>query len=341
MKLTSWKAKNLSLAGRITLAKSVIQSTPIYPMMSGEVPNACLKDIQKIQRGFVWGQYDDQRRVHLVNWNTVTLPKSLGGLGLRDLSIMNQACLLKMCWAIRVGENSLWSGVSLGKYGRNFHTDGRVVSKGSDSNLWRHMVHLWDGMKSMEYWSIGNGQSTHFWNDSWVEPGLRLIEFAAGIPSDIEEARVCDMVNDSGQWTCVKLGDSWPMDMKLKINAVLPLEAGNGLDKVLWAETADGIFTVKSSYEALYRFKFDLQDGIWKRIWRMGVPERIRTFIWLVKHERLLTNKRNSKMGLVRPYCGHCIMEVETIIHVLRDCPKAVEVWHHLVRREVRSLFFL
>lgn len=54
-KLTSWKAKNLSYAGRLTLAKSVMEAIPIYPMMSGAIPPACLKEIEKIQRGFVLG----------------------------------------------------------------------------------------------------------------------------------------------------------------------------------------------------------------------------------------------------------------------------------------------
>jgi hypothetical protein len=31
-KLTNWKAKNLSFAGRVTLAKSVIEAIPIYPI---------------------------------------------------------------------------------------------------------------------------------------------------------------------------------------------------------------------------------------------------------------------------------------------------------------------
>lgn len=31
-KLTSWKAKNLSLAGRATLAKSVIEAIPVFPI---------------------------------------------------------------------------------------------------------------------------------------------------------------------------------------------------------------------------------------------------------------------------------------------------------------------
>lgn len=65
-RLTSWKANNLSFAGRLTLAKAVIEAIPQYPMMSGALPSTCLKEIQKIQRGFIWGQYDEQRKIHHV-----------------------------------------------------------------------------------------------------------------------------------------------------------------------------------------------------------------------------------------------------------------------------------
>jgi hypothetical protein len=54
-KLASWKASQLSFAGRVTLAKSVIEAVPIYPMMSSKIPKSCLEDIQKMQRQFIWG----------------------------------------------------------------------------------------------------------------------------------------------------------------------------------------------------------------------------------------------------------------------------------------------
>ncbi|PNY07166.1 ribonuclease H [Trifolium pratense] len=41
--------------GRITLAKSVIEAIPVFPMMSAVIPKACPNDIQKILRGFIWG----------------------------------------------------------------------------------------------------------------------------------------------------------------------------------------------------------------------------------------------------------------------------------------------
>jgi hypothetical protein len=96
-RLAGWKAKQLSLAGRITLAKSVIQAIPIYPMMSLPIPNSCLNEIEKIQRAFIWGDTEDKRKAHMVGWETITKPKCSGGLGFRKLQCMNKACLMKMC----------------------------------------------------------------------------------------------------------------------------------------------------------------------------------------------------------------------------------------------------
>jgi hypothetical protein len=48
VKLAAWKANQLSLAGRLTLAKSVIEAVPTYPMMSSRIPKTCLDEIQRL-----------------------------------------------------------------------------------------------------------------------------------------------------------------------------------------------------------------------------------------------------------------------------------------------------
>lgn len=35
-----------------------------------------------------------------------------------------------------------------------------------------------------------------------------------------------------------------------------------------------------------------------------------------------------------------CTVEVESVLHVFRDCPTVVMVWSHLVKFEYRSNFF-
>ncbi|PNX94786.1 ribonuclease H [Trifolium pratense] len=65
VRLAGWKAKQLSLAGRITLAKSIIQAIPIYPMMTTPIPTSVLKEIEKVQRAFIWGDTEEKRKAHI------------------------------------------------------------------------------------------------------------------------------------------------------------------------------------------------------------------------------------------------------------------------------------
>lgn len=85
-KLSSWKARNLSFAGRVTLAKSVIEVIHIYPMMTNLLPKSCIQEIQNIQRGFIWGDTNSNRKYHAVSWDTMMKGKW-------DINIMNQTAL--------------------------------------------------------------------------------------------------------------------------------------------------------------------------------------------------------------------------------------------------------
>jgi hypothetical protein len=52
-KLSRWKQQCLSLAGRITLSKSVISSIPYYHMQYAKLPKTICDEIEKIQHGFL------------------------------------------------------------------------------------------------------------------------------------------------------------------------------------------------------------------------------------------------------------------------------------------------
>jgi hypothetical protein len=136
-RLAGWKAKQLSLAGRITVAKSVIQAIPIYPMMSMPIPKSCLKEIEKVQRAFIRGDTDDKRKSHMVGWDIITQPKDCGGHGLKKLETMNKACLMKLGWSLMSNEYSLWGQVLLGKYGRWSWSQGVITATTNDSPLWK------------------------------------------------------------------------------------------------------------------------------------------------------------------------------------------------------------
>lgn len=73
-------------------------------MITTSIPKACLHEIKKLYLSFIWGDSEEHRKVHLVKWDVITLPKFLGGLGIRRLNVMNNACILKFNWVIHNNE---------------------------------------------------------------------------------------------------------------------------------------------------------------------------------------------------------------------------------------------
>ncbi|XP_058726914.1 uncharacterized protein LOC131598313 [Vicia villosa] len=111
-KLNSWKRNCLSLAGRITLAKSVIQAIPLYSVMTNMIPKSRIDDIHKLQRKFIWGDNNDKKRIHAIGWDTLTKLKELGG------------ALVSSFEKKISGSN----GMSIGR------------AKGTDSSIWRDIT---------------------------------------------------------------------------------------------------------------------------------------------------------------------------------------------------------
>ncbi|XP_061342523.1 uncharacterized protein LOC133288720 [Gastrolobium bilobum] len=95
-RLSSWSQASLSLAGRITLAKAVLEALPAYIMQTTDVPISICKEVEKLTRGFIWGSSPNNRKVHLVNWENVCRMKEDGGLGLRNQRLINKAYAMKI-----------------------------------------------------------------------------------------------------------------------------------------------------------------------------------------------------------------------------------------------------
>lgn len=89
-KLTGWKAKTLSFAGRVTLAQASLVNIPGYVFQSTLIPASVCEDAEKICRDFIWGSSADSRKCHLVAWDKLCKPKAEGGLGIPKLENVKQ-----------------------------------------------------------------------------------------------------------------------------------------------------------------------------------------------------------------------------------------------------------
>ncbi|PRQ51455.1 putative ribonuclease H-like domain, reverse transcriptase zinc-binding domain-containing protein [Rosa chinensis] len=106
---------------------------------------------------------------------------------------------------------------------------------------------------------------------------------------------------------------------------------GSGPDRIIWGETSNGCFSVKSAYLAL--IKEENYDAFpWYFIWKLPIPPKLKTFMWMLCQGRILTNVERVKRRLASdPSCPICHEHPETLIHMLRDCPSAKNVWNGVV----------
>lgn len=63
-RLSTWRAKTFSFAGRVTLTKSVVQAMSIYVMQSCELPRGICDEVDKLCKSFNWGDEGNQRKLY-------------------------------------------------------------------------------------------------------------------------------------------------------------------------------------------------------------------------------------------------------------------------------------
>ena len=75
-----------------------------------------------------------------------------------------------------------------------------------------------------------------------------------------------------------------------RIASIKPPSLTDGEDQIYWGCSKLGIFTVKSAFSFLDGQRWDSEDKKWDSIWKWKGLERIKLFLWLAMHDKLLTN---------------------------------------------------
>jgi hypothetical protein len=116
-KFTLWGSQWLNLTGKVVLIKAVLSALPIFQFSSLLAPTSVKSTITQEIRKFLWqGGKNNNKRMHLVNWNTVRAPKIHGGLGIRDPTLSNIALGAKILWRLVIGKQEWWKKVPVQKY---------------------------------------------------------------------------------------------------------------------------------------------------------------------------------------------------------------------------------
>ncbi|CAN1191394.1 Putative ribonuclease H protein At1g65750 [Linum perenne] len=327
-KLAGWKVHNLSLAGRVTLASSVLNAIPAYAMQTALLPAYICDSIDRKIRNFIWGSTEGARKIHNINWETVCKPKRLGGLGLRNARDLNKAFLMKIVWGLLTHPSDLWAKVMISKYLKKTLVGFVLARKSGFSAIWRGILKVWPNVVNGIQQSIGDGRSTKFWTDRWVDSGVLLIDHALNIQGVNASICVADFCSANGDWNSDLIFYVLPRNIALQVIGMTPPRHNIGQDSFIWGLEPNSKFTVRSAYQLLTDSSSELTDPIWNRIWRWNGPNKIKHFLWLATHNRLLTNEERSRRHLTNQVvCSRCSLQTESLSHVLLDCQFASQVW--------------
>lgn len=331
-KLAGWKFNSLSFAGRYTLAQSVLSAIPYYTMQTTLLPKGVILAMERMIRDFLWGSKQGTRNCHLVKWDVITKSKEYGGLGIRKLEPMNRAFLAKHGWRIIQNDDSLWVQIFKAKYAITSTDCSTWKPKQNMSNAWKGILKsvpiLISGGKRM----VRNGKDTAFWSEKWLENYPLNLAAASPLPTSERDKTVSSYWNADSGWDWGTLSPLLPELILDKLAAYSLINDPNATDITGWRKETSGRFSVCSTYDIDVGDDDQVEPSTWNSIWKLKVPNRVRTFIWLAKHNRLMTNENRVRRGLTdSDKCWFCVNEVENGEHVLRSCPLAAEVWKSIL----------
>lgn len=174
-RLASWIANTLSIGGRVTLIKAVLESFPTYYLSLFAAPLKVVDGLESIMRRFLWGGNSDTRKINWVAWDTVASPLKAGGLGISKLKDTNTALLSKWIWRYRLEADGLWRKVIDSIHGSRRGWNFVPVNR-SLSSVWKTIVTHVDRvkvnnrkLKDLFKGVCGRGDTIRFWLDPWID----------------------------------------------------------------------------------------------------------------------------------------------------------------------------
>ncbi|XP_057803560.1 uncharacterized protein LOC131018883 [Salvia miltiorrhiza] len=158
---------------------------------------------------------------------------------------------------------------------------------------------------------------------------------AAKVPETWKERKLNEFILDSplswdvdGLNGVLEPGDLWNLSSQI-------LPSSTRSDTPFWPDGKFNSYTVKSGYllacslrDRAEASSSTADDSLWHWIWGLEVLPKIKLFMWKCLAGAIPTAKALISRSIdVDPFCRRCGNALETVEHVLRDCPWASFVW--------------
>ncbi|XP_057782626.1 uncharacterized protein LOC131000636 [Salvia miltiorrhiza] len=316
-----WQGMQLSMAGRLCLVTSVIQSAAVHSMLIYRWPTKLLHDLDRACRSFIWTGCTTSRPKSSVAWNRVCAPKTQGGLNVKSFTHISQSFMLRLGWLLITADSM---GFQLFRQ-RYLDACLRPRSPWFSSTIWLGTRAAIQTLVSDTHCSIGSGSTILFWTDNWL--GYRLVD-RIGIPDTFHHALlqpISDYYFDYSWHFTLNFLQIFP-DIAFDIVSV-PISEGE--DRRAWTHSHFGEVSASLASDHIRPCFPTVDWGKW--IWAPFIPMRRSIVTWRVILGRLATASSLRRSGLVGPgWCPLCRNANEDIDHLFWDCTFARQIWRSL-----------
>ncbi|KAH9754875.1 reverse transcriptase domain-containing protein [Citrus sinensis] len=252
--------------------------------------------------------------IHWLRWDKMCKPKSVGGIGFKRIHDFNIAMLGKQS---RILKARYYPKVSFVDASVGFNP----------SYTWRSIMAAKDVVVNGSRIRIGNGQQVQLSKDPWL-PDANNGFITSELDESLATATVDSlMVPGQRRWDYDLIADVFnSRDAALILQ--VPLSVRQDEDCWYWLADPKGQFTVRSCYNLLNSAANVTSSRVWKRLWGLEVPGKVKHFFWRALMNVLPTvdNLRPRKVE-VSPICPICNAENESVLHCLVECLFAQSCW--------------
>ncbi|KAL3687192.1 hypothetical protein R1sor_013501 [Riccia sorocarpa] len=285
----------LSFESRLLVAKHALFPTLMYQLFTTAFNKTTLKKLQGIIREYIWaGDKEGKCSIALTAWENFTLPKDLGGMGLYDILLFQQALICRtLLSALADPQGSLWAPILARTFLRTDETNlVATLSRFTLSSPIRFCP-----VTSLILTSWHNLLSSLNWRQEFHNNSLR--------PFSLE-----DWTTDDG----TKLGTHWRMST---------------IYRVLARDRASKQVQVMNDK---WRLTWNPQQ--WSTVWGITefklLSNKHRSFLWRAFMGAFMDGKRARTFGFSDFQCSFCGAGAEDFTHSVWLCPRWAQLWREI-----------
>ena len=359
--ISAWEKRNLSIMGKVVIAKTFLISQLVYFMQAFIIPEKVLTEINRILFRFIWKKRDNNKKAfEKVKRVVMCKDYTQGGLKMIDIKQMQISFILQ--WVMRLtgnlGSNKfvIIPRMFFSPHGPNFECFRSNVN----SKLFKGL----DNIKSL-FWSIvlktwldndcktSNHINQPLWNNksftytgkvlyfrNWAERGLTSLHDITDQNKILPYQSICDILGNSANFleynvvaaVTNRYLATYPQDVIVDdVSHRTPMFCNSTVQNA--KQIRNILITLDKSTPWSHRFwkrkfNYDIDDKDWQMSFKYTDESRLRVLQWKILHNIYPTNILLCKMRITENnFCSYCADTVDFIEHFFFFCPVVLKFW--------------